>query len=357
MKKKFIVAVILVAILTLGSVLVFATANDNNGDLPEGASTKTAVFHVMEDYDAPGVEFSMISEDGELVIHIAEDTPIYFPEYLPVSDEPDAETSRNARELLMGQTLAEMMDNRNLVVTYAITTRSIPPQTTPISVMILFETPVHPIYEFDYPIDLEPSNGEYAGFTTLPASLLPFTDVDMNDWFFTPIAWAYENDIMNGLNDTEFAPNETMTRAMLVTVLWRYAGQPEAAVTHTFEDADAGTWYGPAVAWAAENGIVEGFSETVFGSTSAVTRAEMYTILYRYMHFMGLNIELEEEMRLRQFADASEIGEWALDALHFMFDAGVMFRYHDFDYDARPQEDATRGEIAGAMYFFDMRTQ
>jgi len=356
MKKriKMLVALTIVALMGLGSAAVMAVDHY----VPEGATTKTAVFYVMEDYDAPGVEFSMLSQDGELVIHIAEDTPVYFPEYLPISDEPGAETSRNARDLLLDQTLAEMMDNRNLLVTYAVTTRSIPPQTTPISVVILFETPVHPILELDYPFDFDMDNGtaddgEYAGFVTLPASLLPFVDVDVNDWFFTSIAWAFENEIMNGISETEFGPDGTMTRAMLVTVLWRYAGEPWGSQP-TFDDVALDSWYSMAIAWAAENDIVAGFSDSEFGPNNFVNREQMYTILHRYMNFAGLTIALEEEMRLQQFADDELVSDWAREALHFMFDAGVMFRYSSMDNYARPQADATRGEIAGAMYFFDM---
>jgi hypothetical protein len=344
MKKRFkMIAAITIMAIALGSAAVWAM----DYDVPDHASTKTARFNVMEDMDAPGVEFSMISEDGELVIHIAEDTLVYFEDYVPLGDEEDAGMTRDAREVLFGRTLAEVLDGRNLTVTYAVTTRSIPPQTTPISVMILFEIAVPLPIDIDdtHTIEVHPS----------VVGDMPFTDVFADDWYHVPIMWAFENGIMNGISETEFAPSQTTTRAMLVTVLWRYAGQPQAAAAHTFADVADGNWYSEAVAWAAENDIVRGFSETVFGTSDNITRAQLYTILYRYMHFMGLDIELEEEMRLRQFADTHQVEDWALDALHFMFDAGVMFRYSSLDNYARPNEDATRGEIAGAMYFFDMR--
>ena len=347
MKKRFklMVALTIAALMGLGPAAVMAI----DYYVPEGSSTKTARFHVMDGMEAPGAEFSMISEDGELIIHIHDGTLVYFDYALQLSDDPEDGMSQMARDFLFGKTLAELLDGRNLVVTYAITTRSIPPQTSPISVRILFEEIMPLLGGIEYP------DGQYPGVVTLPASLLPFEDVDVNDWFFTSVAWAYTNGIMNGVSETEFAPDGTMTRAMLVTVLWRYAGEPEAGAA-AFADVADGAWYSAAVAWAAENDIVLGLNPTTFAPEDYINREQMYTILYRYMRFMGLTIELEEEMRLQQFADDDLVSDWAREALHFMFDAGVMFRYSTLDNYARPQTDATRGEIAAAMYFFDMKT-
>ncbi|MCL2398033.1 MAG: S-layer homology domain-containing protein [Defluviitaleaceae bacterium] len=335
MKKKFLAAVatMVAVLMAFGSVAVWAM----DYEAPESASTMTARFNVMEDFDAPGVEFSMISEDEELIIHITDDVPVYFEDYVPMGDDEEDGMTLIAREVLFGRTLAEVLDGRNLVVTYGITTRSLPPQTTPISITILFE-------------DFVPLNGE-AEATHLVD--LPFVDVESHDWFFASVAWVLENSIMNGISETEFAPNAPMTRAMMVTVLWRYAGMPDAAEV-PFADVADGAWYAAAIAWAAENGIVLGYDADTFGANDLVTREQAYTILYRYMNFAGLTIALEEEMRLQQFADEDAISSWAIDALHFMFDAGVMFRYSSLDMYARPQQNALRGEIAAAVYFFDM---
>ena len=194
--------------------------------------------------------------------------------------------------------------------------------------------------------------GPVTAFASSPE--LPFEDVQPHDWFYNPVVWAYNNGLMNGISNTEFAPNGYMTRAMLVTLLWRYDGMPNAGEA-AFADVAADRWYSRAIAWAAENGIVTGYDETTFGVNDFITRQQMYTVLYRYMNFAGITIAVEDEMRLHQFADADDISGWAKDALHFMFDIGVMFRYHDFDFYARPREYALRGEIAGAIYFFSMR--
>ncbi|MCL2574714.1 MAG: S-layer homology domain-containing protein [Defluviitaleaceae bacterium] len=358
MKKRFkIVALLIAVLMAFGAFAVFA--QESNDEADDVSFTKTARFYVMEDADHTETEFSMISEDGELVIHIYDGVPVYFEDYVPKGDEEDAGETRNAREVLFGRTLAEVLEGRNLAVEYAITTRSIPPQTTPISITILFETAVHLPIEIDEPFygngyeTIEGIDSEYAGFTTLPLEINPFADVQADDWFFMPVVWAYTNNIMNGVSDTSFAPESEMTRAMLVTILWRYAGSPDAGAS-IFDDVAEDAWYAAAVAWAQENGIVNGISETHFGAADFVNREQMYTILYRYMDFAGLTIYLEEEMRLIAFGDEDEVSEWALEAMMFMFDAGVLFRQDDFDRYARPQQNATRGEIAGAMYFFDM---
>jgi len=185
-----------------------------------------------------------------------------------------------------------------------------------------------------------------------PESGMPFEDVHSYDWFYNPVVWVFQNGIMNGISDTNFAPNGEMTRAMLVTVLWRYADMPGANAV-AFADVAGDTWYSEAIAWAATNGIVMGYDENTFGPNDFVNREQMYTILYRYMNFAGLTIILEDEMRLQQFADADNVSDWAKEAMYFMYDAGVMFRYSTLDVYARPQQNTSRGEIAGAMYFFD----
>ena len=363
MKTRFKLAMMFMvaAFVIIGAAAASAT---NNNDLPEGASTKTARFYVMNEMDMGGAEFSMLSEDGELVIHIHGDTPVRFEYALWRDfDDEDAGKTDNAREMLYGdQTLAELLDGRKLVVTYAITTRSIPPQTSPISVTILFERAVHPIHTFDegeiingneHVFDLDTDFDYEMGWLAAPLIYIsPFEDLNIDAWYFNPVIWAYENGIMNGISDTHFAPEGAMTRAMLVTVLWRYAGEPAAGEAPFADVGD--DWYTRAVAWAAANGIVYGIDANTFDPQGYINREQMYTILYRFMNFSGLTIALEDEMRIQQFADADEVSDWALEALHFMFDAGVMFRYSTLDNYARPQANALRGEIATAMYFFDM---
>jgi len=325
MKKNLMraLAILITLAMAFGPVNLFAAGQEEL----EGIISITSRFKIHS-LDVQGAEFSMISEDGGLVIIISEDTSIYFEDKKPVRDA-----------LVEGQTLAELMDTRNMVVTYGKTTRSIPPQTSPISVEVLYEIAV--------PLPADPPVT-----TAPPGGALPFGDVKHSDWYYDAVVWAYDIGIMAGISDTVFGPDRHMTRAMLVTILWRYSGEHKDGES-AFTDVEPDTWYTDAVAWASFNEIVLGYSDTIFGVEDPVTREQMYTILYRYMDIVGLSINLDEEMRLKEFADGSQVSDWAKEALFFMYDAGVMFRESSMDNNARPQENALRGEIATAMYFFD----
>jgi len=322
MRKKYIR--LIVAAVALAMCIIPFGAFADIGEYPQGVNSVTSRFSICE-FDNNEALFSMLSEDGSLIIHVSEDTVIYFEDGIIVYDL-----------MVDGQTLEDVLDGRNMTVTYDISLRSYPGQTTPVSIMILYEVAV-PLPE---------------GLVAFPEGFA-FTDVKSSDWYYTPVVWAFTNEIMQGINATEFAPNGVMTRAMLVTVLWRYAGKPEAGDAG-FADVAAGEWYSEAVAWAAENEIVLGYNEMTFGVEDQINREQMYTILYRYMNFAGLTIALDEEMRLPQFDDDEDISDWASEAVYFMFDAGIMFNEGSMGSSAKPQNDALRGEIAGAMYFFDM---
>lgn len=340
-KAKVIMAIVLTAVLALSPVGVFAI----DYYVPEDAEVMTSRFNVIDNAEATDDEFSMISEDGIWIINITGDTVIYFEDYAPMSDYEEDGMTVMVRDVLFGRTLREVLDGRNLVVTYTIAAGPrIHLFGSAISIKVLFED-IMPLPEV-----ISPGS---TGSTEVQPGGRTFVDVQEYDWFFTAVMWCYNNGIMYGVSATEFAPQSQMTRAMLVTILWRYAGSPDAGEV-TFADAQRDTWYSTAVAWASENGIVYGYDETTFGVNDPITREQMYTILYRYKEFAGLTIPLEEEMRIRRFADEEKVSDWALDALRLMFDAGIMFRYSTLDNYARPQELAVRGEIAGAMYFFDM---
>jgi len=358
MKKRIMAAVLAMVMLATGAFMV--SANEEYNGYPNGypggyeaapAFTFTGVFNIMDGMENNYVDFSMISADGELVIHINDDVPVYFEGYVPKSDDEDAEMTRDARLVLFGRTLEEVLEGRNLRITYDISTRSIPPQTTPLMVEILFEAPVH------LPIEIDPGNmyydfggiGEEVFFFDLA---LPFEDISYADWFWNAAVWAYGNGFMMGIGEAEFAPYAPMTRGMLVTILHRYAGLP--AGQGAFADVAEDAWYADAVAWAAYSGIVEGVGEGNFAPNALINREQLYTILYRFMEHKGLNLPVEDEMRLNQFADADLVSPWAAQALHLMFDAGIMFRESSFDTYARPQDAALRSEVAAALFFFNM---
>ena len=118
---------------------------------------------------------------------------------------------------------------------------------------------------------------------------LPFTDVRESDWFYEDVAFAYENGLFAGTSDTTFSPNASMTRAMLVTVLYRLEGQPAVNGRSGFSDVQYNGYYEDAVTWAADNGIVNGTSASTFSPNANVTREQMAAILYRYAQYKKYN--------------------------------------------------------------------
>jgi hypothetical protein len=110
----------------------------------------------------------------------------------------------------------------------------------------------------------------------------PFTDVSENDYYYNAVLWAVENGIISGTSNTTFSPNETCTRAQAVTFLWRENGEPSVQGS-AFSDVENDAYYAKAVAWAVENGITLGTTNTTFSPNNNCTRGQIVTFLYRYM--------------------------------------------------------------------------
>jgi len=148
--------------------------------------------------------------------------------------------------------------------------------------------------------------------STTDVNKLPFTDTE-GHWGLEAIRYAYENGLMNVVAADRFAPDEAMTRAMLVTILWRLENQPDVEFDMTFDDVGAGDWYTEAVRWAASEGIVEGYSKETFAPHDNITREQFAVILYRYAGYKDMAIPKLGD--LSSFADASEISTWAEEAM------------------------------------------
>lgn len=144
----------------------------------------------------------------------------------------------------------------------------------------------------------------------------PFSDVKENDWFFNTVKYAGENGIMNGVSETEFAPNQTLTRAMLVTILYRVEGSPRLNSDSKFTDVGPSEWYSAPVIWAAENGIVNGVTETEFAPNQAITREQIAAIMYRYAGVKGYDTT-QGGMAVREFEDYETISSWAREAMQW----------------------------------------
>lgn len=157
------------------------------------------------------------------------------------------------------------------------------------------------------------------GGTEEPA--VPFTDVKEGDWFYDAVVYAYENDLMQGTTGTTFSPDVKMNRAMLVTILYRLEGEPAVSGDVSFTDVpDA--YYTEAVAWAASNGLVEGYEDNTFKPTQNITREQFATILYRYAAFKKADTTVSGD--LSDFTDAASTSTWAKDAMTWAVDNGII---------------------------------
>ena len=173
----------------------------------------------------------------------------------------------------------------------------------------------------------------------------PFRDVRASDWFYSGVKFAYQHGLFQGTAADMFSPDEPMTRAMLVTVLWRMDGKPAAAGGSSFTDVPRGQWYTEAVAWAAENGVVNGVGGGKFEPDGNVTREQIATILYRYAGLRG--VPTGGRADLGSFPDGGAVSGWAYDALSWANAAGLIAgtREGGVDYLA-PQQNATRAQVA-----------
>ena len=173
----------------------------------------------------------------------------------------------------------------------------------------------------------------------------PFTDVVAGTWYYGAAAYAYNNGLFAGMTPTTFAPNATMTRAMLVSVLWRLAGAPAPKAPNTFVDVPDGAWYTDAVTWAAENGVVSGIGGSRFDPSGFVTREQTAEILYNYAHSKGYDVSARAD--LTAFPDAASVSGWAEEALSWANVAGLINgTVRDGQTILDPQGSASRAQVA-----------
>ena len=191
-------------------------------------------------------------------------------------------------------------------------------------------------------------NGQVTVTVTFEQAPLPFPDVTEGDWFYDAVRCAYENGLMDGVGDSLFAPNSQTTRAQLVTILYRLAGEPEPGGDSGFSDVAAGTWYTDAVAWAAQNGIVNGVSDTEFAPGDNITREQLAVILYRYAAYQGYDVSQRAD--LSGFGDAESISGYAQEALSWAHAQGLVLGFEDGS--LRPQGTASRAQIAAVLMRF-----
>ena len=175
-----------------------------------------------------------------------------------------------------------------------------------------------------------------------PAS--SFSDVPASAWYAEAIAYCQQNGIMSGTTSTTFAPEATLTRAMLATVLHRMSNTPAVSDPPVFADAAAGSWYSDAVSWAAKNNIISGYGGGTFGVNDPTTREQAVTILWRYAGE-------PEDAATADISDMSSISSWAQAAVRWAADndilAGMLENNH-----LNPKTNIKRGEVASMLYHY-----
>ena len=185
-------------------------------------------------------------------------------------------------------------------------------------------------------------SGNCDGGASCPSK--PYPDVNTSRWYHAGVDFAIANELMNGVGNSRFNPDGAMTRSMLVTVLWRYAGSPVEG-TNDFSDVPSGKWYTKAVAWAKHNNVVNGTSATTFDPDGNITREQMAAILFRYAGSIGADTSARSS--LDQFPDGGKVSRYAKEALSWCFASGIITgtaengrTYLD------PQGNATRAQVA-----------
>ena len=185
---------------------------------------------------------------------------------------------------------------------------------------------------------------------TAPEWKNPFTDVKKSDWFYTNVEYAVNNKLMNGTTATTFAPNEPLTRGMLVAILYRAEGEPAVNKSIPFSDVDANAYYSNAVVWAQQNGIVNGVTENEFAPENNITREQIAAIMFRFAKYKGYDVSVGENTNILSYTDAESISEYAISAMQYAVGSGLMKGKTEST--INPKDNATRAEIAAILQRF-----
>ncbi len=185
-------------------------------------------------------------------------------------------------------------------------------------------------------------------FAKLTDAPLPFVDVDKSEWYYNAVQYAYENGLFSGTSATTFAPDDTLSRSMVVSVLYRLSGSPSVTDSRSFSDVSSGLWYTDAVNWAAGTSVIDGVGDNRFAPEGDITREQLATILYRYAKNMHLTDANDAE--LSRFKDADTVSDWAAEAMAWAVASGLISGTSDTT--LSPKDTATRAQFAQIMYQF-----
>ncbi len=186
------------------------------------------------------------------------------------------------------------------------------------------------------------------GYSAEVAWINPFTDVKDGDWFFGAVKYVVRKELFNGTSTATFGPRDSMTRAMLVTVLHRLEGKPAVTAANGFTDVKSGQWYTEAVLWADANGIVTGYGNGLFGTDDPITREQMAAILYRYASLKKYDTSGAND--LAAYTDAGGITSYALSAMKWANAEGLITGSTTTT--LTPTGTASRAEVATILMRF-----
>ena len=201
-----------------------------------------------------------------------------------------------------------------------------------------------PITDETLPVDKAEEDDKSEEVTTA------FSDVAADDWFFESVNYAKENGLMSGVSSTEFAPEESVTRAMLVVVLHRLEGTPPPAKSSEFADVAAGQWYTDGIAWAAEQGIVNGVEDDKFAPDAKITREQIAAIMHRYAVYKGYDVSVGESTNILSYDDVDKVSEYAIAPVQWAVGSGLVKGKTAST--LNPEDNATRAEIAVILHRF-----
>lgn len=179
----------------------------------------------------------------------------------------------------------------------------------------------------------------------------PFTDVAQTDWFYDAVGYTVTKGLFSGTSDATFSPDESMTRGMLVSVLYRMEKEPIVMAANTFTDVSATAYYCNAVVWAAENGVVGGYGNSLFGPDDPITHEQLAAILYRYAQSKGKDVSAGENTNILSYNDFDQISEYAIPAMQWACGTGLV--RDDGTGLLKPKDNASRAEVAYALMMYD----
>ena len=190
--------------------------------------------------------------------------------------------------------------------------------------------------------------GHFSLFAVVYDDTAGFSDVKTTAWYYEAVQYAVDNGLFQGTSATTFEPDTVMTRAMLVTVLYRLDGEPAVMAANGFTDVKNNAWYTDAVTWASQNNIVSGYGNGLFGTSDAITREQLATILYNYANYKGDSVA--DTAQLDSYTDSGEISVWAETSLSWAVGADLINGITETT--LAPCGSATRAQVATILMRF-----